>query len=66
MVKLEIYHKNENIKKRHTALEKEIATHGIGEVVYTLRQMYMEAYTHRQVLKNDRKWVIENYSKSGD
>jgi hypothetical protein len=61
MVKLEHYAKNKSIKNRHAALIKEIEIHGIGEVIYTLRQMYVEDDHHRQVLNNDRKWLYAKH-----
>jgi hypothetical protein len=59
-VKLTHYSKKKCISTRRKKLLQEVEEHGLGEVVLALRSMYIQAYTHRGVLKNDLKWLTEN------
>jgi hypothetical protein len=63
-VKLKQYSKKKSIGTRHKALLKEVEEHGLGDVVLALRNMYIQAYTHRGVLKNDLKWLTEQTKES--
>jgi len=65
VVKLTYYDKKKCVTTRHNALKKEVVEHGLGEVILSLRNKYMTAYTGRGKLKSDIRYLKECH-KNGE
>jgi len=60
VVKLTRYDASKAATTRHNALKKEVAEHGLAEVIFAIRQKMAISYTRYGCMKRDIKWMVEN------